>query len=220
MKIRKASFICAQDRLRPYPGFGKPEIALAGRSNVGKSSLINSLCGNSRLARASSEPGKTRTINLYGINDEFVFADLPGYGFARASGEERRRWAGMIEGYLTGSRYLRYVLLLVDVRHEPSEGDREMVDYLRHYQLPFSVICTKADKLSRAQLNASLPVICRKLIVQPWQLVAYSSQTHQGREEVLGLLEGVLHPKQEEPAGFEVPEGISFEDGPTREQLS
>ena len=218
MRIKKANFICAQDRYKPYPGCGKPEIALAGRSNVGKSSLINSLCNNGRLARASSEPGKTRTINLYGINGEFVFADLPGYGFARASGEERRRWAGMIEGYLTGSEFLRYVFLLVDARHEPSDGDREMVDYLRHYELPFSVICTKADKLSRAQLNASLPVICRKLIVQPWQLIAYSAQTHQGREEVLKLLDGVLNPEQEEPAGFDVPEGISFEDGPTREQ--
>ena len=217
MRITKADFITSIDRLKPFLGDGLPQIAMAGRSNVGKSSLINSLCNNRRLARASAEPGKTRTINLYRVNDAFILADLPGYGFAKASGEERRRWSGMMESYLTGSKSLLHVLLLVDIRREPEDSDREMVDYLRHYDLPFTVVCTKADKLSRAQQSRNLPAIGRKLIVQPWQLLSYSAETHQGREELLQRLDAILHPAAPQDSGIVLPENISFDDGPTRE---
>ena len=217
MRITKSGFVTSLSELKSFPGRGKSEIAMAGRSNVGKSSLINSLCNNSRLARTSSEPGKTRLINLYSINDSFFLVDLPGYGFARASGDERRRWAGMIEGYLENSEHLKHVLLLVDLRHEPTEEDVQMAAYLRAIGLSFSVIATKADKLSRAQQNKNIPLICRKLVVQPWQVTAYSSETHFGRDKLLSALDGILSPKPVADDGVEVPEDISFDDGPVKE---
>ena len=192
MKITKAAYVASLEKLKPFPGQGKPEIALAGRSNVGKSSLINALCNNKNLARTSQQPGKTRLINLYGVNDEFFFADLPGYGFAKASDGEINRWRGMIEGYIKESQNLVYALLLVDIRHEPTQGDMEMAEYLRHYGIPFSVICTKADKLSGAQRGRNLPVIGRALKAQPWEMVCFSAISGMGREDVLDQLSKAL----------------------------
>ena len=189
MPIRSAKFAHSLDRLRPFPGQGMPEIAMAGKSNVGKSSMINSLLGNSKLARISSEPGKTRLVNFYRVNDQFWLVDLPGYGFAKAPKAERERWAAMIEGYLEGSGHLKRVLHLVDIRHAPTREDQMMVDYLRHYDIPFTVVATKADKLSRAARGRSIPVICRTLAVQPWEVVPYSSEDGTGREKVLDILE-------------------------------
>ena len=189
MTIRSAKFAHSLDRLRPFPGQGMPEIAMAGKSNVGKSSMINSLLGNSKLARISSEPGKTRLVNFYRVNDQFWLVDLPGYGFAKAPKAERERWAAMIEGYLEGSGYLKRVLHLVDIRHAPTREDQMMVDYLRHYDIPFTVVATKADKLSRAARGRSIPVICRTLAVQPREVVPYSSEDGTGREKVLDILE-------------------------------
>ncbi len=189
MTIRSAKFAHSLDRLRPFPGQGMPEIAMAGKSNVGKSSMINSLLGNSKLARISSEPGKTRLVNFYRVNDQFWLVDLPGYGFAKAPKAERERWAAMIEGYLEGSGHLKRVLHLVDIRHAPTREDQMMVDYLRHYDIPFTVVATKADKLSRAARGRSIPVICRALAVQPWEVVPYSSEDGTGREKVLDILE-------------------------------
>ena len=189
MTIRSAKFVLSLDRLRAFPGQGMPEIAMAGKSNVGKSSMINSLLGNSKLARISSEPGKTRLVNFYRVNDQFWLVDLPGYGFAKAPKAERERWAAMIEGYLEGSGHLKRVLHLVDIRHAPTREDQMMVDYLRHYDIPFTVVATKADKLSRAARGRSIPVICRALAVQPWEVVPYSSEDGTGREKVLDILE-------------------------------
>lgn len=218
MRITKASFVTSLDRLGKFPGRGKPEIALAGRSNVGKSSLINALCANSHLARTSSEPGKTRLINIYSLNESFFLVDLPGYGFAKASGAERRSWQGMIEGYLEGSEPLKYVFLLVDIRHEPTDDDAQMAGYLRSIGVPFHVIATKADKLSKAQISKCLPTICRKLVVQPWQLLVWSSETGQGKDEMLKLLDKVLHPAAPKDDGIVLPDGLGFEDGPVREE--
>ena len=189
MTIRSAKFAHSLDRLRPFPGQGMPEIAMAGKSNVGKSSMINSLLGTSKVARISSEPGKTRLVNFYRVNDQFWLVDLPGYGFAKAPKAERERWAAMIEGYLEGSGHLKRVLHLVDIRHAPTREDQMMVDYLRHYDIPFTVVATKADKLSRAARGRSIPVICRTLAVQPWEVVPYSSEDGTGREKVLDILE-------------------------------
>ena len=189
MTIRGAKFAHSLDRLRPFPGQGMPEIAMAGKSNVGKSSMINSLLGNSKLARISSEPGKTRLVNFYRVDDQFWLVDLPGYGFAKAPKAERERWAAMIEGCLEGSGHLKRVLHLVDIRHAPTREDQMMVDYLRHYDIPFTVVATKADKLSRAARGRSIPVICRALAVQPWEVVPYSSEDGTGREKVLDILE-------------------------------
>ena len=128
MRITKSKFVRSMSALTSFPGQGLPEIAMAGKSNVGKSSLINSLTRNSKLARTSSEPGKTRLVNLYLINEAFFLVDLPGYGFAKAPKQEKQKWAEMIEGYLRGSGHLKRVFQLVDIRHAPTEDDQLMVE--------------------------------------------------------------------------------------------
>ena len=179
---------------------GIPEIAMAGKSNVGKSSAINRIGGNSKLARVSGEPGKTRLINLYSMNsDQFLLVDLPGYGFARAPQSEKERWAGMIEGYLAGSKHLKHVIQLVDIRHAPTADDQMMVEYLRHYGIPFTVVANKADKLSRAERARSTPLICRTLAVQPWEVIPFSAEDGTGLEKVLDLLDGILKIDPEAP---------------------
>ena len=193
MIIKKAEFLTSLDSLRAFPGQGLPEIAMAGKSNVGKSSLINSLCNNKKLARTSSEPGKTRLINLYQVNvDQMLLVDLPGYGFAKAPRDEKQKWANMIEGYLAGSQNLRHVLQLVDLRHEPTKDDVQMVKYLRHYNIPFTVVATKADKLSRAQIQKQIHLICRTIVVQPWEIIPYSSENGYGKDKLLETIDGIL----------------------------
>lgn len=188
MRIRNSKFVRSLSAFTNFPGQGLPEIAMVGKSNVGKSSLINSMTGNSKLARTSSAPGKTRLVNLYLINDSFFLVDLPGYGFAKAPKQEKEKWAEMIEGYLKGSENLRRVFQLVDLRHEPTREDQMMVEYLRHYDIPFTVVATKADKLSGAQRGRSIPAICRALAVQPWEVIVYSSQNGLGRDKLLELI--------------------------------
>lgn len=189
MQIKRAAFVRSLDRLVPFPGQGAPEIAMAGKSNVGKSSLINRVTRHSKLARVSGEPGKTRLINVYSLNDDqLMLIDLPGYGFARAPQSEKKRWAGMIEGYLSGSKHLRHVLQLVDIRHAPTQEDQLMVNYLRHYGLPFTVVANKSDKLSRAERNRSIPVICRTLAVQPWEVLPFSAEDGTGVDKLLELM--------------------------------
>ena len=185
MVIKKARFVQSLSTFREFPGQGLPEIAMVGKSNVGKSSLINNLTGNSKLARTSSEPGKTRLVNLFLINESFFLVDLPGYGFAKASKQEKEKWAGMIEGYLQASKHLKRVFQLVDIRHAPTDDDQLMVEYLRHYGIPFTVIATKADKLSKAQRGRNIPVICRALAVQPWEVLIHSSKDDTGRDKLL-----------------------------------
>ena len=192
MIIKKAKFLLSQSKFGGFPQQGMPEIAMAGKSNVGKSSLINSLTRHSKLARTSSEPGKTRLINYYAINEDFLLVDLPGYGFARAPKSEQDKWAQMIEGYLTGSQQLKHVFHLVDIRHAPTREDQMMTEYLRHYDIPFTVIATKADKLSKAQRSRSIPVICRTLVVQPWEVMTYSSEDLTGREALLDKIDEIL----------------------------
>ena len=189
MIVKKAQFVQSLSAFKEFPGQGLPEIAMVGKSNVGKSSLINNLTRNSKLARTSSEPGKTRLVNLYLINEAFFLVDLPGYGFARASKQEKDKWAGMIEGYLQKSEHLRRVFQLVDIRHAPTTDDQMMVEYLRHYDIPFSVIATKADKLSKAQRGRNIPVICRTLAVQPWEVLVHSSKDSTGRDAILDAIE-------------------------------
>lgn len=188
MEIKKSRFVRSLSAFAEFPGQGLPEIAMAGKSNVGKSSLINSLARNSKLARTSSEPGKTRLVNLYCMNEAFFLVDLPGYGFARAPKQEKEKWAAMIEGYLENSENLRRVFQLVDLRHTPTQEDQMMVEYLRHYDIPFTVIATKADKLSGAQRGRNIPVICRTLQVQPWEILIYSAKDGTGRDKLLDVI--------------------------------
>ena len=189
MIVKKAQFVQSLSTFRAFPGQGLPEIAMVGKSNVGKSSLINNLTRNGKLARTSSEPGKTRLVNLFLINEAFFLVDLPGYGFAKASKQEKDKWAAMIEGYLQNSENLKRVFQLVDIRHAPTQDDQMMVEYLRHYDIPFTVIATKADKLSKAQRGRNIPLICRTLAVQPWEVLVHSSKDNTGRDALLDLIE-------------------------------
>lgn len=198
MEIKKSKFVQSLSAFQSFPGQGLPEIAMAGKSNVGKSSLINSLTRNSKLARTSAEPGKTRLVNLYLIDEAFFLVDLPGYGFAKAPKQEKQKWADMIEGYLRASDNLKRVFQLVDIRHEPTVDDQMMVEYLRHYGIPFTVVATKADKLSGAQRSRSIPAICRKLAVQPWEVMVYSSKDGTGRDRLLELIESEISPNAAE----------------------
>ena len=194
MIVKKSKFVKSLSAFGDFPGQGMPEIAMVGKSNVGKSSLINNMTGNSKLARTSSEPGKTRLVNLYLINEAFFLVDLPGYGFAKAPKQEKQKWADMIEGYLKNSSNLKHVFQLVDVRHAPTGDDQLMVEYLRHYDIPFTVVATKADKLSKAQRGRSIPVICRTLGVQPWEVMVHSSKDGTGKEQLLALIEDEIAP--------------------------
>ena len=199
MIIRNAKFVVSLDRLTSFPGQGLPEIAMAGKSNVGKSSLINSLTRNSRLARTSAEPGKTRLINAFLLNDSFHLIDLPGYGFAKVDKQEKLRWGKMMQDYFEQSDELRHVLCLVDIRHEPTEDDKQMNLFLRQMGIPFTVIATKADKISRGARQKQLAPICRALLVQPWEVICWSSEDGTGRDQLLTLLEKVLAPEEEAP---------------------
>jgi len=196
MIIRRADFITSMKEYGAFPGKGMPEIVFAGRSNVGKSSMINKLTGRSKLARTSADPGRTRLINVFRINDEINLIDLPGYGFARVSKQERLSWGKMMQDYFARTEDLAHVFHLVDIRHEPSQEDDEMNTFLRQAGIPFSVIATKADKISRGARLKYLAPICRALSVQPWQVIPFSSQDGTGRDAVLNLIETTCYAEE------------------------
>ena len=165
-------------------------IAFAGKSNVGKSSLINGLLNRKSLARTSSQPGKTQTINYYNINHDLYFVDLPGYGYAQVSVEIRAKWGKMVERYLHTSKQLRLVFLLIDIRHEPSENDCIMYDWIVKNGYEPVIIATKLDKIKRSQIQKNLKIIRQK--IQPVEgtiIIPFSAQTKQGKEEILQLIE-------------------------------
>ena len=167
-----------------------PEIAFAGKSNVGKSSLINGLLNRKSLARTSSQPGKTQTINYYNINHDLYFVDLPGYGYAQVSVEIRAKWGKMVERYLHTSKQLRLVFLLIDIRHEPSENDCIMYDWIVKNGYEPVIIATKLDKIKRSQIQKNLKIIRQKnQPVEGTIIIPFSAQTKQGKEEILQLIE-------------------------------
>lgn len=192
MEIKSAAFVTSMSTYQP-PDPALPQIAIAGKSNVGKSSLINKLCNRKALAKTSATPGKTRLINLFLLNDDFHLVDLPGYGFARVDKQEKLRWGEMMEKYFRETAELKLTLHLVDIRHEPTQDDLQMNAFLRGMNLPFIVIATKADKISRGARMKHLAPICRALQVQPWQVICASSETGDGRDQILAALEKVLH---------------------------
>lgn len=191
MEIKSAEFVTSMSAYQaPQPAL--PQIAVAGKSNVGKSSLINSLCRRKALAKTSATPGKTRLINLFLLNDSFHLVDLPGYGFARVDKQEKVRWGEMMEKYFRETAELKLTLHLVDIRHEPTQDDLQMNAFLRGMGLPFLVVATKADKISRGARMKQLAPICRGLQVQPWQVICASSETGDGRDQILEALEKAL----------------------------
>ena len=176
-----------------------PEIAFAGKSNVGKSSLINGLLNRKALARTSAQPGKTQTINFYNVNQAMYLVDLPGYGYAKVTQEIREKWGKLIERYLHGSRQLKAVFLLIDVRHEPSENDKRMYEWIVWNGYDPIIIATKLDKINRSQIQKQVRLIRTTLQAgADTQIVPYSAQTKQGREEIYEILDGVL--AAEDPA--------------------
>lgn len=166
------------------------EIAFAGKSNVGKSSLINALMNRKSLARTSSQPGKTQTINFYNVNNEIYFVDLPGYGYAKVSEEIKAKWGKMIERYLKKSKQLKAVFLLIDIRHDPSANDRQMYDWILNNGFQPIIIATKADKINRSQLNKHIKMVKEGLKTQKETVVIpFSAQTKQGRDEIYAVIE-------------------------------
>lgn len=175
------------------PRNDKIEIAFAGKSNVGKSSLINGLLNRKALARTSSTPGKTQTINFYNINEEFYFVDLPGYGYAKVSAKEREQWGKMIEKYLNNSEKLVMVFLLVDIRHEPSANDKMMYDWIVQSGFSPVIIATKLDKIKRSQVQKNLSIIRKKFGMDSNDIMfAFSAQTKQGRDEIWDFIESQM----------------------------
>lgn len=175
------------------PKNDKIEIAFAGKSNVGKSSLINGLLNRKSLARTSSQPGKTQTINFYNVNDALYFVDLPGYGYAKVSMEVREKWGKMIERYLTGSKQLKAIFLLIDIRHEPSGNDRDMYEWIKHYGYEPVIIATKLDKLNRSQVQKHIKMVKEGLgMDKTGKVFPFSALNKQGREEIWEYIESLL----------------------------
>ena len=198
MEIKTASFVISLAQYREEPPVTLPQLAVVGKSNVGKSSMINRLTNRNKLARTSATPGKTRLINVYQINNEINFIDLPGYGFAKVSKEEKLSWGKMMQDYFATTEDLCHVFHLVDIRHEPSAEDKEMGMFLRQAGIPFTVVATKADKISRGARMKYLAPICRGLLVQPWQVIPFSSEDGTGKEELLNKIEQVCYAEEEQ----------------------
>lgn len=184
-QIQKAEIVMSAVSQEQYPKDMLPEIAVAGRSNVGKSSFINSLLNRKGLARTSSKPGKTRTINFFLIDDQFYLVDVPGYGYAKVSKQERNKWGRMMDEYFTQRETLKLTVLLVDSRHEPSALDIQMYDFLKHYGLPTLVVATKSDKVKPSKRPRHLKAIKEGLDVESGdEVILYSSEKLEGRNEV------------------------------------
>ncbi|THF83776.1 ribosome biogenesis GTP-binding protein YihA/YsxC [Cohnella fermenti] len=201
MKIKSSEFVISAVSPKQYPDDGLPEIALAGRSNVGKSSLINKLLLRKNLARTSSQPGKTQQLNYYRINEELFFVDVPGYGYAKVSKTEREAWGRMIENYLREREPLKLVLQLVDLRHPPTALDVSMYEWLSHYGIPICIVGTKADKLTKSQMPKHGKIVRETLGMPKGQpLVLFSSETGQGRDELWSIIEQAAGLPGETPA--------------------
>ena len=183
--IKNAIFLSSGRSFEKYSGFNLPEIALAGRSNVGKSSLINMLCNSSKLAKVSSAQGKTRLVNFFKIDEDFVLVDLPGYGYARASHEEQNSWKVMIDRYFAAAKNLKLIILNVDIRHEPTEQDLQMMEYLVYNNLPVTIVATKYDLIKKSELSKKLNDIAFKLKVGIDNIFVVSSKTGYGRQKLI-----------------------------------
>lgn len=183
------------------PDTAYAEVAFAGKSNVGKSSLINALMNRKALARTSAQPGKTQTINFYNINDAMYLVDLPGYGYAKASEEVKAKWGKMIENYLHTSKQLKAVFLLIDIRHDPSANDRMMYEWMVYQGFAPIIIATKLDKIKRSQIQKNVKAIREGLNVQPGTtIIPFSAETKQGRDEIWKLIDSFVLPQEDAPS--------------------
>ena len=196
MKIKDAVFITSVASVDKFYQTNKPIIAVAGKSNVGKSSLINMLANKKKLAKTSTTPGRTRLINYFDFG-EFVLADLPGYGFAKAPKEEKQKWGRLLETFL-GTQNIRLLLSLVDIRHEPTSDDKMMINYLYHYAVPFALVATKADKLAKTRIKPRINEIASSLRVGYADVTATSADTGYGKNELLDIIEKAINLEQEQ----------------------
>lgn len=184
MIIKSAEFVTSAVNPSQYPPEGLPEIAFAGRSNVGKSSLINTLVNRKRLVKTSSTPGRTQLINFFDINRNLTFVDLPGYGYAKVPAAVRKKWGPMIETYLSTRHTLKGVVIILDIRRRPREEEHNLIHWLAHYSIGSIVVLTKTDKLSRTKVSRQQEAIVRALSVEKEDVILFSAKTRQGRDAV------------------------------------
>ncbi len=192
MIIKKAEFITSVANKKDFLKVDKPLIAICGKSNVGKSSLINCLANRKKLAKTSVTPGRTRLVNYFDFG-EFILADLPGYGFAQVSKSEKQKWGELLEAFFSCSQKITHVLSLVDIRHEPTKDDVSMINYLHHYALPFTIIATKADKIGKTRIFQRRTEIGKFFAVGRESVLAVSSETGYGKDAILEKIEHVLN---------------------------
>lgn len=215
MKITKAEFIKSVADKRNFLSFDKPIIAICGRSNVGKSSFINMLSNRKKLARTSRDPGRTRLVNYFDF-DSFIIADLPGYGFAQVSKAEKLKWANTIEAFFRSNQNVDHAFVLIDIRREPTADDVDFINYLNHYIIPFSVICTKADKLAKTRIKPAAKLIANSLTLGDANVIPVSNENGYGKEQILARLDDVLKAyelsKEQEPEDEEAGEVEEVEE--------
>ncbi len=195
MKQKSPSFITSVASLDKLYKTDKPIIAIVGKSNVGKSSIINMLAGNNKLARTSVTPGRTRLINYFDF-DSFILADLPGYGYAKVSKEEKEKWATLLESFIVNEK-LSLVISLVDIRHDPTEDDILMINFLYHYQIPFVLVATKADKLTKSQIKPQISKIATRLKVGVMDITPSSAEKGLGKGEIFALINKAISVEKE-----------------------
>ncbi|MBR6703738.1 MAG: YihA family ribosome biogenesis GTP-binding protein [Clostridia bacterium] len=200
--IKNATFITSASRAEQFITPDKPMIAVCGKSNVGKSSLINMLANRKKLAKTSSEPGRTRLVNYFDFG-EFILADLPGYGFARVSKTEKEKWAKTLDAFFKKKEQIAHIFMLVDARHDPTADDRQMLEFLHYHILPFSVVMTKADKLSRMKIKEHKKAIASNLYLGEGNLLATSSETGLGKAELLEKIRQVIEQSQITESDFD-----------------
>ena len=200
--IKNATFITSASRAEQFITPDKPMIAVCGKSNVGKSSLINMLANRKKLAKTSSEPGRTRLVNYFDFG-EFILADLPGYGFARVSKTEKEKWAKTLDAFFKKKEQIAHIFMLVDARHDPTADDMQMLEFLHYHILPFSVVMTKADKLSRMKIKEHKKAIASNLYLGEGNLLATSSETGLGKAELLEKIRQVIEQSQITESDFD-----------------
>lgn len=202
MIFRKAEFMISAVKPQQYPEGTRPELAVSGRSNVGKSSLINKLVNRKGLAKVGKTPGKTQTINFFNINDEWYLVDLPGYGYAKVSQETRMQWGKMMQTYFRLRENLKGVIQLVDIRHQPTEEDRMMLEMLKVNNIPVLVVATKADKIARGQRPKYLKIIAESFKMSDWKtIIPFSSEDATGLQELNQAMDDIIFPDAEDKSG-------------------